>query len=80
MANSVDLDEVAHYEPPHQDLRCLKIQLFSPLVVKELIELAKTILVHSLILSSYLFFCQPLLPFPFTVPCRIVSIGRAPDS
>ena len=20
---SVDLDEVAHYEPPHQDLRCL---------------------------------------------------------
>ena len=27
-ANSVDLDEVAHYEPPHQDLRCLQIQLF----------------------------------------------------
>ena len=21
----VDLDEVAHYEPPHQDLRCLQI-------------------------------------------------------
>ena len=36
MANSVDLDEVAHYEPPHQDLRCLQIQLFSSLVVKEL--------------------------------------------
>ena len=35
-ANSVDLDEVAHYEPPHQDLRCLQIQLFSSLVVKEL--------------------------------------------
>ena len=32
----VDLDEVAHYEPPHQDLRCLQIQLFSSLVVKEL--------------------------------------------
>ena len=25
-----------HYEPPHQDLRCLQIQLFSSLVVKEL--------------------------------------------
>ena len=35
--NSLDLDEVAHYEPPHQDLRCLQIQLFSSLVVKELI-------------------------------------------
>ena len=34
----MDLDEVAHYEPPHQDLRCLQIQLFSSLVVKELRE------------------------------------------
>ena len=34
--NSVDLDEVAHYEPPHQDLHCLQIQLFLSLVVKEL--------------------------------------------
>ena len=32
----VDLDEMAHYEPPHQDLRCLQIQLFSSLVLKEL--------------------------------------------
>ena len=32
----MDLDEVAHYEPPHQDLRCLQIQLFLSLVVKEL--------------------------------------------
>ena len=37
MANSVDLDEVAHHEPPHQDLRCLQILLFLSLVVKELI-------------------------------------------
>ena len=36
-ANSVDLDEVAHNEPPHQDLCCLQIHLFSPLVFKELI-------------------------------------------
>ena len=36
MANRVDLGEMAHYEPPHQDLRCLQIQLFSSLVLKEL--------------------------------------------
>ena len=36
--NSVDLREVAHNnEPPHQDLRCLQIQLFSSLVIEELI-------------------------------------------
>ena len=28
---------MAHYEPPHQDLCCLQIQLFLSLVVKELI-------------------------------------------
>ena len=37
-----------------------------------LVELAKSIPVHSLILSSHLFFCLPLSLFPFTVPCRIV--------
>ena len=31
------MSQVAHYEPPHQDLRCLQIQLFASLVVKELI-------------------------------------------
>ena len=35
-ANSVDLDEMAHFEPPHQELRCLRIQLFLSLVLKEL--------------------------------------------
>ena len=34
IANSVNLDEVAHYEPPHQALHCLRIQLFSSLAVK----------------------------------------------
>ena len=29
--------------------------------------------VHSLMLSSHLFFCLPLLLDPFAVPCRIVS-------
>ena len=28
-ANSVDPDEAAHFEPPHLDLYCLQIQLFS---------------------------------------------------
>ena len=37
-----------------------------------LVKLEKTILVHSLILSSHLFLCQPLFLCPFTVPCRIV--------
>ena len=37
-----------------------------------LVELAKSIPVHSLILSSHRYFCLPLFLFPFTVPCRIV--------
>ena len=37
-----------------------------------LVELAKSIPVHSLILSSHLFFCLPIFLFPFTVPCRNV--------
>ena len=34
----VDLDEVAHDEPPPQHLHCLQIQLFLSLVLKELIK------------------------------------------
>ena len=37
-----------------------------------LVELAKSIPVHTLILSSHLFFCLPRFLFPFTVPCSIV--------
>ena len=37
-----------------------------------LVELAKSIPVHSLVLSSHLFFCLPLFLFPFTVSCMIV--------
>ena len=40
------------------------------------VELAKTIPVHSLILSSHLFFCLPLFLFPFTVLCRTVFAER----
>ena len=43
-----------------------------------LVELAKSIPVHSLILSSHLFFCVPLFLFPFTVPYRIV-FAKAED-
>ena len=32
----MDLDAVAYFELPHQDLRCLRIQLFPSLVLKEL--------------------------------------------
>ena len=32
----MDLDEVAHDEPPHEDLRFLRIQLFSSLVLKRI--------------------------------------------
>ena len=45
MANSVDLDEVGPYEPPLQDLRCLQIQLFSSLVLKDLTALVSNVLV-----------------------------------
>ena len=37
-----------------------------------LVEPGQSIPVHSLILTSHLFFCLPLLLFPSTVPCRIV--------
>ena len=32
----MDLDEVAHYEPTHQDLRSLQIQLYLSLVPEEI--------------------------------------------
>ena len=32
-ANSVNIDEVAHFESPRQDLRCLQIQIFLSLVL-----------------------------------------------
>ena len=38
--------EVAHYEPPHQDLRCLKIQLCLSLVLKELSDKLLTCLIN----------------------------------
>ena len=41
-----------------------------------LVELAKSIPVHSLILSSHLFFCLPLFLFPFSVPCRLSLLNQ----
>ena len=34
MGNNVDLDEVAQFEPLHQDPHCLGLQLFSSRVLK----------------------------------------------
>ena len=53
-ANSVDLVEVAHYEPPHQDLRCLQIHLFSSLVLKELRIVYETVAYRALLNIKYL--------------------------
>ena len=47
-----------------------------------IVELAKSMPVDSLILSSHLFVSLPLFLFPFTVPCRIVfalSIFKRPN-
>ena len=35
-ANTVDLDETAHYEPSHLDLHCLQIQLLFCLALSRL--------------------------------------------
>ena len=48
MVNSIELDEAAHYGPPYQDLHCLQIQLFSSLVVKELIKMVHHGLVNKM--------------------------------
>ena len=47
-----------------------------------LVELAKSIPVHSLILSSHLFFCLPLFLFPFTVQCNdsLISTNKVPQT
>ena len=37
MANSVDPDETAHYEPSHQDLHCLQRYLIWSAVLKGVI-------------------------------------------
>ena len=37
MANSIDPDETAHYEPSHLDLHCLQRYWFWPAGLKELI-------------------------------------------
>ena len=42
MSNSVDPDEMAHYEPSHLDLRCLQKPILSPMAVKELTNISFT--------------------------------------
>ena len=68
----MDLDEVAHNEPPHQDLRCLQIQLFSSLVLKELRQLCINI-DATLSQAEHLHFSH--FPFPGTqVPIILPKI------
>ena len=55
---------MAHHEPPHQGLRCLQIQLFSSLVLKELIGVwvvlleVPAILIKGNKFCDFLFTCQ----------------------
>ena len=42
--NRVDPDEVAHHEPPHQDLHYLLFSLFNSHLILNLIQLDKTII------------------------------------
>ena len=64
-----------HYRP---GLLCcsvemtMSIPLHLPLSSTALCEAAKSKPVHSLMLSSHLFFCLPRLLLPLTVPCMIV--------
>ena len=45
---------MAHDEPPHEDLRCLQIQLFSSLVVKELTHFFQLEGTKTLVLSDWM--------------------------
>ena len=56
----MDLDEVAHFEPPHQNLRCWQILLFSSLVLKELTTTCHPVITEALynaLLLVLLLFC-----------------------
>ena len=44
----MDLDEVTHYESPHQDLHYLQVQLISSLLVKELKHVAPMMVIKTI--------------------------------
>ena len=56
---------MAHYEPPHQDLRCLQIQLFSSLALKELSMLLDLLGLSLEILNI----CSPFTGCSTSDPC-----------
>ena len=56
--NSADIDEVAHFEPPHEDLCCLQIQLLSSVVLKELNGHASNSQIHAISAFHLSFFQQ----------------------
>ena len=59
---------MAHYEPPHQDLRCLKTQLFSSLVLKELMVVID-------ITSAGVLYCMAFKPFQTENLRRLIRIA-----
>ena len=71
MGNSVDLDEVAHNEPPHQDLSCLQIQLFSSLVLIELKIVLRDLGCYRRFVSSFMQFALSLWRILVILPLSI---------
>ena len=83
-ANRVDLNEAAHHEPPHKDLRCLQIQLLSSLVLKEEITHLKIHEAKSLQLlylhKSRWVLHVGLSPLPVGIIVRIPSAHHLQDN
>ena len=71
MGNSVDLDVVAHNEPPHQDLSCLQIQLFSSLVLIELKIVLRDLGCYRRFVSSFMQFALSLWRILVILPLSI---------
>ena len=63
---------MAHFKPPHHDLHCLQIKLFSSLVHKELRELAH----HSVIDSTFKTDSTSIFIIFSTLPTNAVLTNR----
>ena len=56
MANSVDIEKVAHYEVPHLDLLCLQIQQLPVLMLSVQKQLSPLSHIHALAILFINFF------------------------
>ena len=70
---------MAHYEPPHQDLRCLQIQLFLSLVVKELNCSVKDSLYSGILLSVLIYLAAKEVLVAFTLTLKAPITTAADD-